>query len=154
MSSFNKVILMGNLTRDPEVKYTQSGTAICSFSLALNERYKARDGEWTERTSFIDCTIWDKRGEAFAKFHKKGSKAFVEGALKQESWEDKESGDKRSKIGVTVFNWEFVGSGEKKDGGDRQQERNATADAEPASKYKGDERYGQTDDYGPEDTPF
>jgi single-strand DNA-binding protein len=109
MSSFNKVILMGNLTRDPEIRYTQGGMAICSIGLAVNERFKGQDGEWQDRASFIDITIFGKRGEAFAKFHKKGAPAFIEGKLRLDQWEDKQSGQKRSKLFVVADSWEFVG---------------------------------------------
>jgi len=118
-SSFNKVILMGNLTRDPEIRYSQGGMAICSIGLAVNERFKGQDGEWQDRASFIDITIFGKRGEAFAKFHKKGQSAFIEGKLRLDQWEDKQSGQKRSKLFVVADSWEFVG-GEKGQGGGGQ----------------------------------
>lgn len=111
MSSFNKVILMGNLTRDPEVRYSQGGMAICGISVAVNERFKGSDGEWQDRATFVDVTIFGKRGEAFAKFHKKGQAAFIEGKLRLDQWEDKQSGQKRSKLFVVGDNWEFVGGG-------------------------------------------
>lgn len=118
MASFNKVILMGNLTRDPEVRYTPNGSAVCHFGLAVNRRYKAQDGDWQEETTFIDCTMWSKRGEAFAKYHSKGKQAFVEGELRLDTWEDKKDGSKRSKLYVVAFNWEFVGGGGRgEDGG-------------------------------------
>ncbi|MFT5080575.1 MAG: single-strand DNA-binding protein [Planctomycetota bacterium] len=109
MASYNKVILMGNLTRDPEMRHTQSGMAVCSASIAVNEKFKDAGGEWQERSTFVDVTIWGKRGEAFAKFHKKGASAFIEGKLRLDQWEDKQSGQKRSKLFVVGDNWEFVG---------------------------------------------
>ncbi|MDG2143668.1 MAG: single-stranded DNA-binding protein, partial [Planctomycetota bacterium] len=109
MASYNKVILMGNLTRDPEMRHTQSGMAVCSASIAVNEKFKDASGEWQERSTFVDVTIWGKRGEAFAKFHKKGASAFIEGKLRLDQWEDKQSGQKRSKLFVVGDNWEFVG---------------------------------------------
>jgi len=112
MSSFNKAILMGNLTRDPEVRFTQSNQAVVKFSLALNRRYKKQDGTWTEATDFIDVTMFGKRGEAFGKYHKKGDSAFVEGELRQDTWEDKNTGQKRQKLYVVANAWEFV-KGEK-----------------------------------------
>lgn len=108
MSSFNKVILMGNLTRDPEVRHTQGGMAVCSASLAVNEKFKDSGGEWQDRSTFIDVTIWGKRGEAFAKYHSKGSSAFLEGKLRLDQWEDKDTGAKRSKLFVVADSWEFV----------------------------------------------
>ena len=111
MSSFNKVILMGNLTRDPETRYAQSGTAIVKFSLAVNRRFQDGDGNWRDEASFIDITMFGKRGEAFARFHSKGKPAFIEGSLRLDQWEDRETGQKRSKLYVVADNWEFVGSG-------------------------------------------
>lgn len=111
MSSYNKVILMGNLTRKPEMRFTQSGTAICKFGLAVNRRFKDQSGEWKEEATFIDVTFFGKRGEAFAKYHDKGKSAFVEGSLRLDTWEDKQSGDKRSKLYVVGDDWQFVGGG-------------------------------------------
>jgi len=117
MSSFNKVILMGNLTRDPELRFTQNGTALCKFGLAVNRRFQNAEKEWVEEATFVDITIWGKRGEAFAKFHSKGKPAFIEGTLRLDTWEDRESGAKRSKLYVVGDNWEFVGGGKGEGGG-------------------------------------
>ena len=105
--SVNKVFLMGNLTRDPEMRALPSGMSVASFSLAVNEKYKDRDGNWVERANFIDCEIFGNRAEAFAKYLGKGSPVFVEGKLRFEQWE--KDGQKRSKIKVVVDNFEFVG---------------------------------------------
>lgn len=117
MANYNKVILMGNLTRDPEVRYAQSGTAIVKFALAVNRRFQNADGQWQEEPTFIDITMFGKRGEAFSRFHTKGKPAFVEGHLRLDQWEDRESGAKRSKLYVVGDNWEFVGSGGGREGG-------------------------------------
>ena len=111
MSSYNKVILMGNLTRKPEVRFTQGGTAICKVGLAVNRRFKDQTGEWKEEATFVDVTFFGKRGEAFAKFHDKGKPAFIEGSLRLDTWDDKNGGGKRSKLYVVADNWEFVGPG-------------------------------------------
>jgi single-strand DNA-binding protein len=111
MANYNKVILMGNLTRDPEVRFAQNGTAICKLGLAVNRRYQDAGGEWKEEPTFVDVTIFGKRGEAFAKFHAKGKPAFIEGELRYDQWDDKATGQKRSKLYVVGFNWEFVGTG-------------------------------------------
>jgi single-strand DNA-binding protein len=111
MASYNKVLLMGNLTRDPETRFTQGGMPIVSFGLAVNERFQGSDGQWQDRATFVDVTIFGKRGEAFAKFHKKGQQAFVEGKLRLDTWEDKNGGGKRSKLFVVGDSWEFVGGG-------------------------------------------
>lgn len=118
MGNYNKVVLMGNLTRDPELRYLQSGNAICKFGLAINRRFKdSQSGEWREEPTFVDITMFGKRGEAFSKFHKKGGQAFIEGSLRLDSWEDKESGQKRSKLYVVGDNWEFCGGRESGGGG-------------------------------------
>lgn len=111
MSSYNKVILMGNLTRDPELRYTQSNMPICKIGLAVNRRFKdGQSGEWREEPTFVDVTIFGKRGEAFAKYHTKGKPAFIEGELRLDNWEDQQ-GQKRSKLYVVGNEWQFVGGG-------------------------------------------
>ena len=100
---------MGNLTRDPEVRFTQGGMAICGLSVAVNERYKDKSEQWQDRATYVDVTIFGKRGEAFAKFHKLGKPCFLEGKLRMDTWEDKQSGQKRSKLFVVADQWEFVG---------------------------------------------
>jgi len=117
MASYNKVLLMGNLTRDPELRYAGNGTAICKIGLAINRRFQDQGGEWKEEVTFVDVTIFGKRGEAFAKFHSKGKSAFIEGRLRLDSWEDKNGGGKRTKLEVIAENWEFVGSGRGEGGG-------------------------------------
>jgi single-strand DNA-binding protein len=111
MSSYNKVILMGNLTRKPELRFTGGGMAICKFGLAINRRFKDQSGEWKEEPTFVDVTIFGKRGEAFAKYHDKGKPAFIEGSLRYDTWDDKQSGEKRSKLYVVGDEWQFVGGG-------------------------------------------
>ncbi len=109
MASYNKVILMGNLTRDPELRYTANNMAICKFGLAVNRRFKdGASGEWKEEPTFVDITIFGARAEPFAKYHSKGKPAL----------DDKNGGGKRSKLYVVAENWEFVGGGGGK-GGDR-----------------------------------
>jgi single-strand DNA-binding protein len=112
MASYNRVILMGNLTRDPELRYTQNQTAICKFGLAVNRRFKdGQTGEWKEEPTFIDVTIFGARAEPFARYHTKGKPAFIEGSLRLDTWEDKNGGGKRSKLYVVADTWEFVGGG-------------------------------------------
>ena len=120
MASYNKVILMGNLTRDPELRYTANNMAICKFGLAVNRRFKdGASGEWKEEPTFVDITIFGARAEPFAKYHSKGKPAFIEGSLRLDTWEDKNGGGKRSKLYVVAENWEFVGGGGGGKGGDR-----------------------------------
>ena len=115
MASFNKVILMGNLTRDPEMRFTPSGSGVCHFGVAVNRKFKSAEGDWREETTFVDVSMWGKRGEAFAKYHSKGKTCFLEGELRLDQWEDKNGGGKRSKLYVGAQNWEFVDG--KSDGG-------------------------------------
>ena len=106
----NACQIIGRLTRDPELRYLNNGTAVCKVGIAYNERFKAADGEWKERGNFFDVTIWGKRGEAFAKFHKKGSQACFEGSLRYEQWDDKQTGAKRSRVYISAHAWHFVGA--------------------------------------------
>jgi single-strand DNA-binding protein len=140
MASYNKVILMGNLTRDPEIKYTPSNMAICEVGLAVNHKFKdGQTGEWREEPTFVDITIFGKRGEAFEKYHRKGQSAFIEGRLKFDTWEDKNTGQKRSKLRVVGENWEFVSGGREERGGggghQRQQSSAAPAGGGDAGGY-------------------
>jgi len=105
----NIVILSGNLTRDPEMRYTPSGQAVCEATVAVSKRWLTESGEEKERVAFPGLVIWGKRGEAFAKHHRKGSKVLIRGELVQETWEDKETGKKREKTRVQVEDWEFAG---------------------------------------------
>lgn len=115
--SYNKVILLGNLTRDVEIRAMPSGLSVGSFSIAVNERFKDRDGNWQERATFVDCEIFGARAEAMAKYLSKGSPVFVEGRLRLDQWEDKNGGGKRSKLKVVCENFEFVGGGQGGGGG-------------------------------------
>jgi len=147
MSSYNKVILMGNLTRKPEVRFTQGGMAICKFGLAVNRRFKdGASGEWREEATFVDITFFGKRGEAFAKYHDKGKPAFIEGSLRLDTWDDKQTGEKRSKLYVVGDDWQFVGSGGGGGGGGGGG-RSTEMEPEPAGGYGGG-------DVLDEDTPF
>lgn len=105
--SLNKVFLMGNLTRDPELKYTPQGTAVCAFAVAVNEKYKAKDGSWQEKVHFIDIEAWARQAETCSEYLKKGRPVFVEGSLQQDRWE--QDGQKRSKIRVRAFRVMFLG---------------------------------------------
>ena len=118
MASYNKVILMGNLTRDPQLTYTPSNMPICKFGLAVNRRFKdSQSGEWKEEPTFVDITIFGARAEPFARYHTKGKPAFIEGTLRLDTWDDKNGGGKRSKLYVVADTWEFVGGGRGEQGG-------------------------------------
>jgi len=107
--SFNQVILMGNLTRDPELRTTPNGQSVCSFSLALNRSYKGGDGEWKEMTDFIDIVAWGPWGERVAQYLTKGRPALVSGRLQSRRWE--QDGQKRSKVEVVANDVTFLGGG-------------------------------------------
>ena len=108
MASLNKVLLIGNLTRDPEQRPT-GGDPVCLFSIACNERYKSRNsGEMQQKTTFLDVKVWGKRGDGIMQYLKKGDPIFVEGKLETESWDDKTTGAKRSRIVVNASDWQFV----------------------------------------------
>jgi single-strand DNA-binding protein len=111
MASLNKVLLIGNLTRDPELRVTPKGTAICQFGLAVNRQYKDESGATRDETAFIDIEAWGKQGELVSKYLQKGSPAFIEGRLKFDSWEDKQSGQKRNKLKVVLENVQFLSRG-------------------------------------------
>lgn len=108
MSSFNKVILLGNLTRDPEHRYTPRGTALCTFSLAINRRVGSGDSA-REEVLFIGMEAWEKSAENISKYCRKGSALLVEGHLKMDQWEDKNTKEKKSKIKVVVGSFQFIG---------------------------------------------
>ncbi len=109
MANFNKVILIGNLTRDPELRVTPSGTSICKFGLAVNRTYTTQDGEKREETTFVDIDAFGKPAEIISKYMAKGRPILVEGRLKLDQWEDKNTGEKRSRMGVVCENFQFLG---------------------------------------------
>lgn len=109
MASFNKVILLGNLTRDPELRYTPKGTAVARLGLAVNRSYKTDSGETKEETTFIDVDAWGKQAELISQYLRKGNPLFVEGRLKLDQWDDKQTGQKKSKLGVVLEGFQFLG---------------------------------------------
>jgi single-strand DNA-binding protein len=110
MASFNKVILLGNLTRDPEVRYTPKGTAVTDLGLAVNRTYTADNGEKREEVTFVDVTFWGRTAEVAGEYLKKGRPVFVEGRLQLDSWDDKTSGQKRTKLKVIGENMQMLGA--------------------------------------------
>ena len=146
MASFNRIILVGNLTRDPQISYTPANTAVCKFGIATNRRWKDKDGNDREETCFVDCTLFGRGGETFNQYMKKGQMALVEGRLKLDQWMTPE-GDKRSKHEVIVDNFTFLGGGRGGDAGGRGGDTTATgvpvaagsAGAYDASPTTGDE---------------
>lgn len=109
--SFNKVLLMGNLTRDPEVRYTPGNQAVANIGLAVNRKYRTQDGQTREEVTFVDCEAWGKTAETMSQYLKKGRPVFLEGRLKLDQWQDKE-GNNRSKLKVVVDSFQFIDSRE------------------------------------------
>ncbi len=133
--SFNQVTLMGNLTRDPELRTTPNGQSVCSFSLALNRSYKGQDGNWTEVTDFVDIVAWGPLGERVAQYLTKGRPALVSGRLQSSSWE--KDGQKRSKVEVVANDVTFLGGrdgGQGGEGGSYGGGSNESAPAKPSKK--------------------
>jgi single-strand DNA-binding protein len=117
MANLNKVMLIGNLTRDPEVRYTPKGTAVGDLGLAVNRRVSDGNGNWSDETTFVDITVWGTNAENAQKFLTKGRGVFVEGRLQMDTWEDKQSGQKRSKLKVVAEVLQFLPDGKQGPGG-------------------------------------
>lgn len=111
MRGFSKAIIAGNVTRDPEMRTTTSGSQVCSFSVAVNRTFRGGDGTQQEQVSFIECVAWGKSAEIICQYVKKGSGLLVSGRLEQRSWDDKNSGQKRSRTEVIVEDFSFIGNG-------------------------------------------
>ena len=117
MPNLNKVMLMGNLTRDPEVRYTPKGTAVTDIGLAVNRNYTLDDGERREETTFVDVTFWGRQAEVLGEYMKKGRPLYVEGRLNLDTWEDKQSGQQRSRLKVIGDGFQFLGGRDEGSGG-------------------------------------
>lgn len=153
MANFNKVILLGNLTRDVEMRHTQSGMALAKFGLAINRKW-SQNGEQKESTCFVDCTAWGRQAEVLSQYVGKGSQLFVEGRLEYSTWEAE--GGKRSKLEVVVENFQFVGAprGAGGGGGDGGERRGGGGGGGRRSSQAAGGNEGQAEnvDYG--DIPF
>lgn len=117
MANLNKVMLIGNLTRDPELRVTPKGTAICTFSIAVNRKFKDDSGGEREEVTYVDIEAWGKSGENISKYCTKGRPLFVEGRLRLDQWEDKNTKEKRSRMKVVLENFQFLGGGRGDAGG-------------------------------------
>jgi single-strand DNA-binding protein len=117
MANFNKVMLMGNLTRDPEVRYTPKGTAVCEIGLAINRYFSGESGDKREETTFVDVTLWGRTAEIAGEYLKKGRPVFIEGRLQLDTWDDKASGQKRSKLKVVGEGMQLIGARDGAGGG-------------------------------------
>lgn len=149
MASYNKVILMGNLTRDPELRYLPSGAAVANFGIAVNRVYNDRQsGERKEDVCFVDITAWARQAEVCNEYLRKGSPVFLEGRLNFNSWET-DDGQRRSKLDVVAERVQLVGGRQDSDGGGAYDQA-APASASPSSEFSGEEGSSTTDD----DIPF
>ncbi len=149
MANFNKVILAGNLTRDPELRYTPKGMAIAKITLAINRSWKSEAGEMKEEVTFVDVDAFGRTAENIGQYFKKGRPILVEGRLKYDTWEDKQTNQKRSKLGVVLENFQFMDS---KGSGDGDAPRNR-----PAASASKAEAPSETDAPPPpedDDVPF
>lgn len=157
MASYNRVILMGNLTRDPEMKYLPSGTAVTNFGLAMNERYTDRQtGEQKESACFVDVEAWDRQAEIVNEYLSKGSPVFLEGALKFDSWETPE-GEKRSRLKVRAIRIQFIGG--RRDGDEVGGGYSDTSPAQPSAQGQPEQMPEQSEGSGggsstDDDIPF
>jgi single-strand DNA-binding protein len=130
---FNKVILHGNLTRDPELRYTPTGTAVAKFGLAINRKWKdANTGEQKEEVTFVDIDCFGKTAENIGQWFKKGNQMLLEGRLKLDQWEDKQTNQRRSKLGVVLETFSFVGANNNEGGG--REERSEPRQPRPAGQ--------------------
>lgn len=111
MANLNKVLLLGNLTRDPEVRYTPKGTAVGDLGIAVNRRVSDGNGNWSDEVTFVDVTVWGTNAENAQKYLTKGRGVFIEGRLQMDTWEDKQSGQKRSKLKVVAEVLQFLPDG-------------------------------------------
>ena len=139
MAYLNKCFLIGNLTRDPELRVTPKGTAICSFGLAVNRQFRDESGTARDETTFVDIEAWGKQGELVSKYLTKGSPCMVEGRLRLDSWEDKNTQQKRSKLKVVLENVQFLGRksdgtpAEMREGEQRQEQQPRATTSAPAA---------------------
>jgi single-strand DNA-binding protein len=169
MANYNKIILVGNLTRDPQLKYLPSQMAVTEFGLAVNNKYRTKSGEDREEVCFVDCSIFGKGAEIINQYCQKGKQILVEGRLKYDSWEDKQGGGKRHKHSVLVENFQFLGGreggaggGGNYGGGDAQEDqrppqRAASAQRPPArapNKPAPEQPFGEEQQFNEDDIPF
>jgi single-strand DNA-binding protein len=152
MASFNRVILAGNLTRDPELRYTPKGSAVAGFGLAVNRTWKSESGESKEEVSFIDIEAWGRQAEVIAQYMRKGRPLLVEGRLKQDTWEDKNTHQKQSKLKVVLETFSFIDSKGPDSGGssDAPRRSSSAAPSKPPPSSEGGDAAGTEED----DVPF
>ena len=157
MASYNRVVLLGNLTRDPELRYIPSGTAVTDIGLAVNDRRKSASGEWVEETTFVDVTLWGRTAEVASEYLTKGSPVLIEGRLKLDTWESND-GQKRSKLKVICERMQMLGGasgGGGGGGGGGGQGRARQAASSQYSQPAPDDDFGEPpSDHGGDNIPF
>lgn len=146
MANFNKVILAGNLTRDPEVRYTPKGTAIARIGLAINRRFTGEDGQPREETTFVDVDAFGKQAETIGQYLRKGRPILIEGRLRLSQWDDPATKTKRSKLGVVMESFQFLDSSSQRATGDESSERAPRSSNPAADGIPKDEAPMQDDD--------
>ncbi len=140
MASVNKVILVGNCTRDPEVRYTPKGTAVADIGMAMNRYFSSDGGERREETTFVDVTLWGRQAEVAGEYLKKGRPVYIEGRLQLDSWDDKNTGQKRTKLKVVGEQMQLLGSREGGGGSSPQQrEENAQSNQSAPESSEGND---------------
>jgi len=150
VANYNRVILAGNLTRQPQLSYTPSNTPVCEFGLAINRRWRGQDGQNREETCFVDCNVYGRQAETFNQYMEKGRSVLIEGYLRFRTWEAQD-GSKRSKLSVTVDRFQFLGDrGSSGGGGGGGARRPAPAQAASDAPPGGEEQPPPSDD----DIPF
>jgi single-strand DNA-binding protein len=170
MANVNKVILIGNLTRDPQLKYLPSQTPVVEFGLATNRKFKGANGENREEVCFVDCSAFGRTAEVINQYCQKGKQLYIEGRLKFDSWEDKQGGGKRSKLTVVVENFQFLGGrdgagpGGESGGGAGEEDQRPPArqsnqarpgnQSRPAPQASQEPPIGNEEHFGESDIPF
>jgi len=153
--SVNKVILIGNLGKDPEVKYTPNGTAIAKFSLATNERYKDKEGNWQDRTEWHNIVAWQRLAEIAGEYLKKGRPVYIEGRIQTRSWDDKDSGQKKYMTEIVAHDLVLLGGRGEGDSGGEGRSRGAGASQNMDQRGAAtEENFPQTAQITDEDIPF
>lgn len=159
-ASYNKVFLMGNLTRDPETRVTPTGLTIAKLGLAVNRRYRTKEGEQREETTFVDIDAFGAQAETIQRYCQKGSGIFVEGRLRLDTWQDKTSGENRSKLGVVLEGFQFIGGrgeggdGANPGGGSGGGYERSSPPARPSSSSSSSSSSAPADEFADDDVPF
>jgi single-strand DNA-binding protein len=152
MASFNKVILLGNLTRDPEVRYTPKGSAVCDLGVAVNRVYTTEGGERREEVTFVDVVLWARLAEIAGEYLRKGRPVFIEGRLQMDSWDDKQTGQKRTKLRVVGESMQLLGGRPSGAAGETTEEDRVTTNA--GSKTAAPPKSGRSTNPDDDEIPF